>query len=390
MDRPFTRLAPGNLREFRQARAGFHRIEDEDRAGGDNASAALAAQTRPSSAQQQQQQEEEPQEQPQQRVTPAPLDVSASTASHPPPATVSLPPPVVPKPATAAMPGLLSPSANRLKRIYRAKGEEIERLGELQRDNSAKFQPEEQRKAACKIQHWYRTQVAMYTAFGPMMFSCKDGRMADFGTISFLSGSRTAKFVRIADTTSAGDLSHFMEKYWHLPRPDVVLSVTGSAASLQLTATLQRVFDRGIATAAAMTNAWIFTGGTDSGVMKLVGEALYKYGLEVPLVGIAPWGAVQGKRALHGAKGETYNYRGGPPAGHEAKLNPYHTHQLLVDSWAEYPDGALAWGHEIEMRSRLERCYATTKGVPVVLLVVQGGIGTLDTMIAAANRGRRC
>ena len=37
------------------------------------------------------------------------------------------------------------------------------------------------------------------------------------------------------------------------------------------------------------------------------------------------------------------------------------------------------------MRSRLERTYATEKGVPVVLLVVQGGPGTLDFMIASAE-----
>ena len=128
--------------------------------------------------------------------------------------------------------------------------------------------------------------------------------MADFGTLSYLSGARTARFLRISDTTSIQLLSHFLEKFWRLPRPDVVLSVTGSAASLQLTATLQRVFDRGLATAAAMTNAWIFTGGTDSGVMKLVGEALHKYGLDVPLVGIAPWGAVSGRGHMVGCKGE--------------------------------------------------------------------------------------
>ena len=145
----------------------------------------------------------------------------------------------------------------------------------------------------------------MYSAFGPMMFSCKDGRMSDFGSISYLSGTRTARFIRVSDTTSVGALSHFLEKFWRLPRPDVLLSVTGSAASLQLTSTLQRVFDRGLATAAAMTNAWIFTGGTDSGVMKLVGDAMHKGGLvDVPLVGIAPFRALHGKAGLAGKKGQ--------------------------------------------------------------------------------------
>ena len=112
-----------------------------------------------------------------------------------------------------------------------------------------------------------------------------------------------------------------------------------------------------------------------------------RYGLDVPLIGIAPWGAVIGRRALHGAKGEMYNYRGGTPGPREARLNPYHTHQILVDAQKDYPEGAAAWGHEIDTRSRLEMCYATAKGVPVVLLVVQGGPNTLDMMSAAAKQG---
>ena len=252
----------------------------------------------------------------------------------------------------------------------------------------SRFEPEEVRKAATKIQRWYRGVCAMYAAFGPMMFSRKDGRMSDFGTVSFLSGTSAAKWIRISDTTSVGALAHFMEKFWRLPRPDVLISVTGSAASLQLTSTLQRVFDRGLATAAAMTNAWIFTGGTDSGVMKLVGDAIHKYGLDVPLVGIMPWGAVQNRRTLHGAKGDVIPYHTKASSSLlEGKLNPHHTHQILVDAVREYGEGDVAWGHEIHMRSQLERVYAQAKGVPVVLLVVQGGPQTLAMMASSARQG---
>ena len=241
--------------------------------------------------------------------------------------------------------------------------------------------------AAVRIQRWYKRTSACYAAFGPMMFACKNGSMSDFGTVSFLSGSRAARFIRVSDSTSCAALSHFLEKFWRLPRPDIVISVTGSAATLQLTATLQRVFDRGLATAAAMTNAWIFTGGTDSGVMKLVGEAMHKYGLDVPLVGVAPWGAVLGRQQLAGCRGEKVDYRAGQPSMLGARLNPYHTHQILVDANPEYGTDAAAWGHEIEMRSRLERLYASSKGVPLVLLVVQGGPNTLDMMHASATAG---
>ena len=241
--------------------------------------------------------------------------------------------------------------------------------------------------AATSIQQWYRRHVAMYTSFGSMMFARKSGAVADFGRLSFLSGTRTACFITVSDTTSTAMLSHFLEKYWALPRPDVLISVTGSAATLQLTAQLQRVFDRGLAAAAAMTNAWLFTGGTDSGVMKLVGEAMHKYGLDVPVVGVAPWGAVSGRAALEGCRGGTVRYKPGPPKPNAGRLNPYHTHLILVDHTREYAPNEMAWGHEIPLRSRLERVYATSKGVPVVLLVVQGGPNTLDMMIASAELG---
>lgn len=162
-----------------------------------------------------------------------------------------------------------------------------------------------QKRSAIMIQRWYRKQVIKYATFGPMIFTRKDGKISDFGRLLYTANSRTAHFLRVSDTTSAATLAHFLEKYWRLRRPDVLISVTGSAASLELTSQLQRVFDRGLAAAASMTNAWIFTGGTDSGVMKLVGDAMHKGGLvDVPLVGIAPFGALHGKSGLENKKGQ--------------------------------------------------------------------------------------
>ena len=155
------------------------------------------------------------------------------------------------------------------------------RLSESAAGEALTVADEHEERVACAsmVQHWYRRHVAKFATFGPVIFVRKDGRLADFGTLSFLSGARNAKFLTVSNSTSAASLSHFIEKFWSLPRPDVLISVTGAADSLQLTSQLQRVFDRGLASVAALTNAWIFTGGTDSGVMKLVGEAMHKCGL---------------------------------------------------------------------------------------------------------------
>ena len=228
----------------------------------------------------------------------------------------------------------------------------------------------------------------MYVKFGPVIFARKNGGIADFGSLSFLSGARMASFLTVSDTASTAMLSHFLEKYWALPRPDVLISVTGSALSLQLTSQLQRVFDRGLVAAASVTKAWIFTGGTDSGVMKLVGEAMHKYGLDVPVVGVAPWGAIQGRELLENCKGEQIDYQKSKPnsARMEVRLNPHHTHQILVDTAKEYSNDTPVFGQEQALRARLEREYMH-RGVPVVLLVVQGGPGTVDMMRSAAKEG---
>jgi hypothetical protein len=63
-----------------------------------------------------------------------------------------------------------------------------------------------------------------------------------------------------------------------------------------------------------------------------------------------------------------------------APLNPYHTHFVFVDNGKVAPQ---AWGGEIGLRANLESTYAKAKAVPTVLLVVQGGPGTLQTVAAA-------
>jgi len=61
----------------------------------------------------------------------------------------------------------------------------------------------------------------------------------------------------------------------------------------------------------------------------------------------------------------------------ESDLEPNHTHFLLVDSGHT---GSDAWGEELELRFLIEKAYCETRGVPRVMLVVQGGIGTVKSV----------
>jgi hypothetical protein len=65
----------------------------------------------------------------------------------------------------------------------------------------------------------------------------------------------------------------------------LLLSVTGGAESFDLSPTLLRRITEGLWNTTRMKNAWFLTGGTSSGVMKLIGEAMGTLP-NTPLIGI--------------------------------------------------------------------------------------------------------
>lgn len=66
----------------------------------------------------------------------------------------------------------------------------------------------------------------------------------------------------------------FMRYSWQLRMPSVIFSVTGSAAEFSLRPKFRDVFVAALLNATRSTNAWIVSGGTDTGIMKMVGDAL--------------------------------------------------------------------------------------------------------------------
>ena len=127
--------------------------------------------------------------------------------------------------------------------------------------------------AAKSIQHIFKRHRIVFGRLGATIFARKGGAEADYGELYFPSSGRKSPFITVSDTTSTNLLSSFMEKNWKIPRPEVLISVTGGAQDFVLSSRLQRVFDRGLVSAAASTNAWVVTGGTDTGCMKLVAQA---------------------------------------------------------------------------------------------------------------------
>ena len=137
--------------------------------------------------------------------------------------------------------------------------------------------------------------------------------------------------------------------------------MTGAAffsKSYQLPETLKTTFQRGLIRAARKTSAWIVTGGTQAGVMELVGQTVResKGRDDIVCLGIASWGALRGHHELECApNGAISSYSKpscAPPGtkiGPGALIDPNHTHMILVDNGTEWEFGA-----EIKLRAELE------------------------------------
>lgn len=64
---------------------------------------------------------------------------------------------------------------------------------------------------------------------------------------------------------------------WDLNLPKLIISVIGSEDDFSLPCVLRSAFKQGLARAASSAQSWIITGGTDSGVMKLVDETVAEW-----------------------------------------------------------------------------------------------------------------
>ena len=122
--------------------------------------------------------------------------------------------------------------------------------------------------------------------------------------------------------------------------------------------------------------------------VQLVGAAFVEFGVAVPLIAVTPLGCVKGRAAFDGPSRRsltaTYSCQEKADAT-GACLDPHHTHFVLVDNGKTAP---AAWGAEIGLRTALEATYASQKAVPIVLVVLQGGPGTLGMVLAYARNGQ--
>ncbi|CAF4837285.1 unnamed protein product, partial [Rotaria socialis] len=229
------------------------------------------------------------------------------------------------------------------------------------------------------------------------------------------------------------EIVDFMQTAWKLPMPDLIISVTGGATAFKIRSSiLLKLFQQDMVSAAVNTNAWIFTGGTYSGVMKEVGHALNvccyqgrKLASTIPCIGIVNWYATTDHRQLENTTHEKSNtnspdmtesinkqtrrherlYRTRKPENNEKPptypLDHNHTHYLMLDDGFEekgdrsqrsdYSDLDL-FEVILKIRAKIEEESRTVKNkqsndlIPIVQIVVNGGPSTVLTVCEAVKQ----
>ncbi|XP_076026101.1 transient receptor potential cation channel subfamily M member 2-like isoform X2 [Genypterus blacodes] len=237
----------------------------------------------------------------------------------------------------------------------------------------------------------------------------KDGHFREvptdaFGDITFGGlGKNTSKYARVSTDSQPVILYQLLTEQWKLSPPNLLISVTGGFKNFYMKNHLKKMFRRGLVKVAQTTGAWIITGGTHSGVMKYVGQAVRDYAMsnsttqsQMVAIGVATWGTVHNGNVLVDPQGcFPANYEMDVQGqGHLSCLDNNHTHFLLVD------DGTIdgCGGVEIELRGRLEKLISQQPlgnkesgvTIPVVCVVLDGGPGTLNTIYNAMLNGTPC
>jgi hypothetical protein len=146
--------------------------------------------------------------------------------------------------------------------------------------------------------------------------------------------------------------------------PKNLILLIGGADKLdeKLTSRLTQLFSRGIARAAADAEALIIDGGTQAGVMQIMGQSIVDRGRKSSLLGVAAAGKV--------------TYPGGPsvPSNDSAPLDPNHSHFVLVDG--------KEWGSETETLFELAAAF----NVPVLAILVNGGAIAKDELLQSVRQ----
>lgn len=149
-----------------------------------------------------------------------------------------------------------------------------------------------------------------------------------------------------------------------VPAPCIFISGGAGGMSPEDIAKTRQIMDQGVAKFASQNGITVIDGGTESGVMQMIGEARRKNDYNFPLIGVAPFGKIQ--------------YPGHENNENEAELDSNHSHFVLVDSDE--------WGGESQTIIDLTRATSGNKQKHALGILINGGkIAQHDIYLATAK-----
>ena len=98
-----------------------------------------------------------------------------------------------------------------------------------------------------------------------------------FGNIVFRDQATVttySPYIRINDEVNVSQLVEYVHEKWQLSKPSLIISVTGGAVDFAMNKKDHDKLRQSLQRVAATKGAWIITGGTNAGVMKVCGEAV--------------------------------------------------------------------------------------------------------------------
>jgi TRPM family ion channel len=180
-------------------------------------------------------------------------------------------------------------------------------------------------------------------------------------TITFANGNRAVAVTAPRDA-SAKTIIDALE----IPSPRAVILLFGGAAGLDDSrkAHLATLFAKGVTPVAGELGALIIDGGTQSGVMAMMGEAVTANPGTCQLLGIAPKGKIAHPEVSAAS-----------PVSDGTPLEPNHSYFVLVES--------NEWGGETTTMLELARAFKA----PTVAILVNGGVIAADEALQGVRNG---
>ncbi len=154
-----------------------------------------------------------------------------------------------------------------------------------------------------------------------------------------------------------------------IQQPSAVILIAGGASKMdeQLSPDLFRLCAYGIAQVAASSNALIIDGGTQAGVMAIMGLAVAKQQQRSMLLGVAPAGRV----TYPGKSAEMPDNQG-------VSLDPNHSHFVLIETDK--------WGGETETMYELAKTFSAN--CPSVAVLINGGSSAKSEVVQNVRQRR--